>query len=127
MICGAYTPKGNYTLSNGLFTPRDGACLHGPLWSINGRNAFAMIYEPKCGFVTTTQVEDPGRFTLFETPYTNMSFDEAVAFLEKIASLEGNIFFAIDRFTLYKSLPEYVEYMTSNRDKWEKNVTKWSW
>lgn len=101
--------------------------MHGPLWDINGRVAFAMIYEPKSGFITTAQVEDPDRFTLFETPYTNMSLDEAVAFLEKIALLEENTSFAIDRFTLYKSLPEYIKYMTSNHKKWEKNMAKWRW
>jgi len=74
VVCGAYTPQGSYTLNNGLFNPRDGGRLNGPVWDINGSVAFAMIYEPGLGFITTTQVEDPNRFTLLQTPYTNMSF-----------------------------------------------------
>jgi hypothetical protein len=126
VICGAYTPKGNCTLNNGLFNPTDRACRRGPLWDINGRVAFAMIYAPEAGFITTVQTYNPKRFSAFETPYTNMSFDETVAFLERIADLERHVSFMVDRPT-YKSLPEYIEYMTLNRDKWEKNMTKWSW
>jgi hypothetical protein len=126
VICGAYTPQGNYTLSNGLFNPRDGACLHGPLWDIDGGVAFVIIYEPKSGFITTVQTDNPRRFPVFKTPYTNMNFEETIAFLEKIELLGKNISFMIDS-PMYKSLPEYIEYMTSNRDKWEKNMTKWTW
>ena len=50
------------------------------------------------------------------------SFDEAVAFLEKIA-LEGISF---RNRSLHKSLPEYVEYIPQIATN-EKNVTKWSW
>lgn len=127
VVCGAYTRQGSYTLNNGLFNPRDGGRPNGPVWDINGSVAFAMIYEPGLGFITTTQVEDPNRFTLLQTPYTNMSFDETVAFLERIASLEGNVSFAIDRFTVYKTLPEYIDYMTSNRGMWKKNMSEWTW
>jgi hypothetical protein len=126
VVCGAYTPRGNYTLSNGLFTPCDGVCLYGPLWDINGRVAFVIIYEPKSGFITTAQTYNPKRFPVFETPYTNMNFEETVSFLEKIELLETNVSSMIDSPT-HKSLREYINYMNVNRNKWEKNMTKWSW
>ncbi|NLB72408.1 MAG: hypothetical protein GX795_00025 [Firmicutes bacterium] len=125
VVCGAYTPEGSFTLSNGLFDPGD-CGLRGPLWDIDGRVAFVIIYEPKSGFITTAQTYNPKRFPMFETPYTNMNFEETVAFLEKIELLEKNISFVIDS-PMHKSLSEYIKYIASNRDKWEKNMTKWNW
>lgn len=88
VISGAYTPYGNYSLSNGLFQTRDQSVLNGPLWDANGVVAYVMIYAPEKGFIVTTQTKNAANYSPFSTPFTSMDFSGAVEFLEHIEALE---------------------------------------
>lgn len=119
VVCGAYTPSGNYTLNNGLFRERDGACLNGPLWNIKGRVAYVMIYTPKQGFMVTVQTINAANFSKFIVPFTNMSFDQTVNFLQCIETLEEKTLIATRQFpTEGKTINDYIKHLTQNANRW---------
>lgn len=127
VICGAYTPYGNYSLSNGLF-PRGKSVLHGPLRDANGRVAYNIIYDPKLGFVTFVQTKNAANFSDFVTPFTNLSFEETVDFLQHVKALEEEALIAEEYFpTKARTIDEYIEYITQNADQWETNMASWPW
>lgn len=120
VICGAYATSGNYTLSNGLFNIRDQSVLHGPLWDMEGKVAYNMIYNPKRGFIVFVQTKNAANFSEYITPFTNLSFEETVNFLQHIGSLEENILISEEYFPgKAKTIDEYVRYITQKANQWQ--------
>jgi len=118
VICGAYTPNGNYALSNGLF--RSEACMHGPLWSVEGKVAYNMIYNPKRGFIVFIQTENAANFSEYITPFTKLSFEETVNFLQYIKALEEDTLIAEEYWPgKAKTIDEYISYITQKADQWK--------
>jgi hypothetical protein len=128
VICGAYTPDGNYSLSNGLFQIRDQCVLNGPLWEANGRLAQEMIYNPEVGFVAFVQTKNAADYSDFDTPFTNLTFEEAVAFLQHLKTLESGALIA-EEFGAQqaRSIDEYLEYIATRGVRWEDNMADWAW
>ena len=120
VICGAYTPDGDYSLSNGLFNTRDQSILHGPLWDIEGAVAYNMIYNPKKGFIVFTQTENAANFSKYIIPFTNLSFEETVDFLEHIKTLEEDALIVENYWPAKaKTIDEYFVYITDKDELWE--------
>lgn len=122
VICGAYTPYGNFTLSNGLFNRSDGVCLRGPLWNIKGRVVDVIIYNPRRGFVATDQTAN---FSEFATPFTNMTFEETVAFLELLRVLESEV--SIGTGHPVRANTTQVNTLSKRRSHWQTNMLPWLW
>jgi len=128
VICGAYTPYGNYSLSNGLFQTRDKSVLHGPLWDADGRVAYNIIYNPEQGFVTFVQTKNAANFSEFVTPFTNLTFEQTIDFLEHVKALEETALIAEEYFPgKAMTIDEYIHYITQNADQWETNMASWPW
>ncbi len=118
VICGAYTPDGNYSLSNGLFHQQDASVLHGPLWNIEERVAYNLIYSPEKGFVVFNQTGHA--FTRFSNPYTNMNFDEMIDFLHHLKEIEATTLISQGEGSQkYWNLDEYIQVLSGKENSWD--------
>lgn len=127
VICGAYTPSGSYTLSNGLFNRRDRACLRGPLWNLNGKVAHVIIYTPKYGFIATAQTRNAANFSELATPFTNLTFEETVSFLQRVKALEGEVSIGTGSPAKANTIEDYVSSLSQRLSQWEMNMAPWPW
>lgn len=128
VICGAYTPDGDYSLSNGLLSTRDQCCLHGPLWDANGTLAQEMIYGPELGFVAFVQTKNAADYSDFDTPFTNLTFQETIAFLQHVKALENGALIVEEYGAQQaRSIDEYIDYIAPLGDRWDENMADWPW
>ena len=120
VICGAYTPKGDFSLSNGLFYQGDTSVVHGPLWTINGTVAYEMIYSPDKGYLTFVQTKNAANYSSYNIPFTKLTYTQTVDFLKHIQSLQGDTLIAMQEFpcTTY-TISEFIDYLSQKANQWQ--------
>ena len=127
VICGAYTPDGGYSLSNGLFRTRDNCVRNGPLWDIDGRAAQEMIYSPEFGFIAFAQTKNAAEYSGFRTPFTNLSYNQSLSFLEDLEGLEPSMLIA-EQYGGSTGTPidDYIAGLPDMEADWPENVFEWT-
>lgn len=128
VICGAYSADGARSLSNGLFRTNDGACMHGPLWSINGIVGEQVIYDPSAGFLTFVQTTNAADFSPYASPFTNLSYTEATGFLQFLSGLESEALIVQRESGLTGVLiDDYLASLPDLAGDWPDNLFGWTW
>ncbi len=121
VIAGVYTPTDARTLSNGLYNPSDGACLHGPLWTINGSVAYPLIYRSSAGFLASGQSCNFYCFDPLEKPFTNVDYGTTNDTLGAITAYEPDFQFVSGNSSNLQimSAQDYTGYVESLETQWE--------
>jgi len=128
VICGAYSDSEARTLSNGLFRTNDGACLHGPLWSINGAVAEEVIYSPSTGFLAFVQTVGAASFSAYLSPFTSLPYGDGYGFLEDLEGLEPALLIAHEYGgEAGISISNYIDSLPDMEADWPDNVHGWDW
>ncbi len=121
VIAGVYTPTEARTLSNGLYRPSDGACLHGPLWTIHGRVAYPLIYRSSAGFLASGQNCNGYCFDPLEKPFTNLDYGATNDMLGAITAYEPDFQFVSGNYSNLQTMSaqDYTGHVESLETQWE--------